>query len=97
MPQPYDLSLRITFEGLSLLELAESAKIPIRSGCRAGACGRCVIAIAGDLTAVSAIGERERKCLNVLGQESSGKSRLACQARVCGEGTLSILLKERNS
>lgn len=64
---------KLTWNGRhgSLLELAESAGIAIASGCRAGNCGTCVVALqSGDVTYVQPPGSppEARTCLACIAQ-----------------------------
>jgi nitrite reductase (NADH) large subunit len=74
--------------GMTLLEVAEKAELPLEAGCRMGVCGAdpvTVLAGAGDLSEVQA---QEATTLERLGLGSG--CRLACCARVGGDVRVSL-------
>ena len=56
-------------------------------GCRAGACGACVIEIAEGMHNLSSMGFDEKDFLELLGL-NDGKHRLACQCTILGNVTI---------
>jgi ferredoxin len=66
-------------------ELRDSDVIP--AGCRAGACGACVIEVLNGFGCLSEPTERELKLLTFLGYDD-GKFRLACQCKINGTATI---------
>ena len=64
-----------------LLELAESAELPIEAGCRMGVCGADPVGVAAGIGNLSPIGADERATLERLGLDPE-QNRMACCARV---------------
>jgi ferredoxin len=62
----------------------------LRTGCRAGACGRCRVEVLYDTGVLSLPTEREIKCLRIIGVQNLAINRLACQARIANEGSIGL-------
>jgi len=72
--------------GASLLEVAESAGMPIEAGCRMGVCGADPVHVVDGIEHLSPITKDEASTLERLGL--GGTNRLACTARVSGACTV---------
>lgn len=80
--------------GTTLLETAESADLPIESGCRMGVCGADPVAVPEGYDCLSPIRREEADTLERLGL--GAPNRMACMARVEGRCAVS-LTPDRNS
>jgi NADPH-dependent 2,4-dienoyl-CoA reductase/sulfur reductase-like enzyme/ferredoxin len=75
-------------EGRTLLEIAESADLPIQSGCRMGVCGADPVRILSGESAFAPAGNEEKATLDRLGLGDG--IRLACACRPAGSATVSL-------
>ena len=73
-----------------LADAAELALVGLVFGCRAGACGTCVIEVTAGPTHFSPPEDKERSMLSFLGFEQT-TIRLACQCRLQGDVTIKQL------
>lgn len=76
--------------GQSLLDAIEACDGKIEAGCRMGVCGADPIAVTAGMAHLSPIGDDERATLKRLG--CADNTRLACSARLRGQGQVSIEL-----
>lgn len=72
---------------LSDLEFELKDRDVIPAGCRAGACGACVIEVLKGFGCLSQPTERELNLLTFLGYDD-GRFRLACQCKINGAATI---------
>jgi nitrite reductase (NADH) large subunit len=75
--------------GTPLLDVIEAANLTIEAGCRMGVCGADPVAITTGGGALTPVGAEEASTLGRLGL--AGSTRLACQARVLGSCTVSLV------
>lgn len=76
----------------TLLDVAERAGQPIRSGCRMGVCGADPVTVVAGMACLSAPDHEELATLRRLGLD--GSARMACRARVT-RGAVSVSLDAR--
>jgi 2Fe-2S ferredoxin len=69
-------------EGQALIELCDSHLTPLQFGCRAGACGTCLVQVVEGMHNLSDLTDNEKILLPALTDDPS--ARLACQLRVLG-------------
>jgi nitrite reductase (NADH) large subunit len=74
--------------GMTLLEAAEAAGLPIESGCRMGVCGADPVCVKDGMEHLSAISDDEKSTLDRLG--FADNTRMACCARVEGPVTMAL-------
>ena len=74
--------------GMTLLEAAEAAGLPIEAGCRMGVCGADPVCVKDGMEHLSAISDDERSTLDRLGLAPN--TRMACCARVQGPVTMAL-------
>src|SRR5436190_11292134 len=74
--------------GTPVLNVIETAGLPIEAGCRMGVCGADPIAVIDGAESLTPAGAEERSTLARLGL--GGSTRLACQARVHGPCVVSL-------
>jgi nitrite reductase (NADH) large subunit len=74
--------------GMTLLEAAEAAGLPIESGCRMGVCGADPVCVSDGMEHLSGISDDERSTLDRLG--FADNTRMACCARVQGPVTMKL-------
>jgi nitrite reductase (NADH) large subunit len=74
--------------GMTLLEAAEAAGLPIESGCRMGVCGADPVCVSDGMEHLSGISDDERSTLDRLGYADN--TRMACCARVQGPVTMKL-------
>lgn len=76
-----EVSLRAR-QGQRLIELCDAHVTPLQFGCRAGACGTCLLRVAEGMSNLSAVTENEEILLPALTDDPS--ARLGCQLEVLG-------------
>jgi nitrite reductase (NADH) large subunit len=74
--------------GMTLLEAAEAAGLPIESGCRMGVCGADPVCVSDGMDNLSGISDDERSTLDRLGFAEN--TRMACCAKVQGPVTMKL-------
>jgi ferredoxin len=88
VPQGIEIDLPA---GTPLTELEhETRDPPIAFGCRAGACGACLIEVIEGRDSLGQAKLKELEFLEDLGF-GDGKHRLACQCRLSGEATVRVV------
>lgn len=81
--------------GASLLEVAESAGMPIEVGCRMGVCGADPVHVVDGIEHLSPVTKDEASTLERLGL--GGNNRLACTARIAGACVVSCTPDESST
>jgi ferredoxin len=69
-------------EGQRLIELCDAHVTPLQFGCRAGACGTCLLRVLEGMSNLSSMTENEEILLPALTEDPAG--RLGCQLQVFG-------------
>ncbi|MGX1807233.1 FAD-dependent oxidoreductase [Nocardia sp. NPDC055321] len=81
---------RVTADpGMSLLDCAERAHLPLEAGCRMGVCGADPVAVLAGAELLGPVGSDERNTLRRLGFAEN--TRMACAARL-GSGAVRVSL-----
>lgn len=87
--QPQDLRTA-TEPGRTLLDIAESHKLPLEAGCRMGMCGADPVTILDGAEHLSPRGADEQATLERLGLAANPAARLACMCRIQGPVSVSL-------
>ena len=77
-----------------MLEIAREAGISIESICgSAGKCGKCKVIVTSGASTLSSVTESEIKALR---ETTRAGTRLACQARVPADGSVTVEIPEES-
>jgi 2Fe-2S ferredoxin len=87
-PYSPDLDVEVA-PGARLIDVCDEHEAGIPFSCRSASCGTCRVDVLQGASELDEPGDEERELLEVLGDDPR-RCRLACQARIVGDGPIRL-------